>query len=117
MNCGCSEVAETSIEEWEKLYKDRYGHSYVERSGDPYKKHIYRMTIQELKTELYYRDNYRDIITTIYPKFPEYYSKIDSILLLFDKIIKDGNLNKLRDLLIEKHNNNGREENSRRGEH
>lgn len=113
MHCGCSEVVESSIEEWEKLYKDRYGHSYVERNGDPYKKHIYRMTIQELKTELYERDNYREIIENIYPNFPKYYSRIDAILLFFDKAVKDREIDKLRDLLIEKHNKNGREENSK----
>lgn len=117
MHCGCSEVVESSIEEWEKLYKDRYGHSYVERSGDPYKKHIYRMTIQELKTELYHRDNYRQIIEAIYPSFPKYFSGIDAILVLFDALVKDGNLNKLRDILIEKHNKNGREENSKASKH
>lgn len=109
MNCGCSEVAETSIEEWERLYKDRYGHSYVERTGSPYRKHIYRMSIQELKTELYGRSNYREIIERLYPRFPRHYSRIDAILLFFDRVTKDRMVDILRDILIEKHDKNGRE--------
>jgi len=112
MKCGCSEVAEASIGEWEELYKARYGRRYVERTGDPYRKHIYQMTVQELKTELYDRANYREVIETLYPGFPRHFSRIDAILLFFDKIIKEGELNKLRDILIEKHDKNGREENS-----
>lgn len=29
-DCGSTEIAQTSIEEWEELYKNRYGHSYLE---------------------------------------------------------------------------------------
>lgn len=117
MNCGCSEIVESNIEEWEKLYKSRYGHSYVKRDGNPYKRHIYRMTVQELKTELYERDNYREIMESIYPSFPKHFSRIDAVLLFFDKIIKEGELNKLRDILIEKHKDNGREEQDKAGKH
>lgn len=117
MKCGCSEITETSIEEWERLYKERYGHRYVERTGNPYKKRIYNMTIQELKTELCKQWDYRKIIERIYPTFPRYYGRTDAILVFFDAIVKDRMVNVLRDILIEKHNKDGREENDEGSEH
>lgn len=29
-DCGSTDIAECSIEEWENLYKSRYGHKYLE---------------------------------------------------------------------------------------
>lgn len=103
MKCGCSEIVESSIEEWEKLYEGRYGHKYVEKRGDPYRKYIYKKSIQELKTELFNRGDYRDIIMEIYPRFPKYLGKVDSIILLFDKLSRERNFDQLREKLIEKH--------------
>lgn len=28
--CGSTDIGQCSIEEWQKLYKERYGHSYLE---------------------------------------------------------------------------------------
>jgi hypothetical protein len=28
--CGSTDIEETSIENWEELYKSRYGHKYLE---------------------------------------------------------------------------------------
>lgn len=30
-NCSSTDIAECSIEEWEELYKARYGHKYIEQ--------------------------------------------------------------------------------------
>lgn len=29
--CGSTNIEQTSIHEWEKLYKQKYGHSYLEK--------------------------------------------------------------------------------------
>ena len=29
-DCGDTDIASTSIEEWEKLYEERYGHKFLE---------------------------------------------------------------------------------------
>lgn len=99
MKCGCSETAEASIEDWERLYENRYGHKYVERPRNPYKNHIYQMPLSELKMELFGRHDYRDIIERIYPKFPKYLTRTDAVILFFDRAGKEGDLDLVRDLL------------------
>lgn len=37
---------------------------------------------------------------TFYPTFPGGLGKLDSIILFFDKVIKDGRLDELRELLV-----------------
>lgn len=29
--CGSTDIGETSIEEWEKLYKEKFGHKYLDK--------------------------------------------------------------------------------------
>ena len=36
-SCGAVEVGMASFEEWEKMYREKYGHSYIEK--DNKKKH------------------------------------------------------------------------------
>jgi hypothetical protein len=99
--CGCSDIRTASIKEWESLYEHRYGHKYAVRKEDPKKTLIYSMPLNSLKAYLYDHPAYNEIIHSYYPKFPGGIGKIDTILLFFDKIIKDGLLNSLRNKLIE----------------
>lgn len=96
MKCGCSEIAEASIEEWEKKYKDRYGHNYIEKNTNPEYSRIRNLSMSDLKQELYNNPDCMNIIRYMYPEFPRYLSLIDSVLLFFDKICKDGRIGELR---------------------
>jgi hypothetical protein len=101
-DCGCSDTAETTIENWEKLYEKRYGHKYVTRNSDPQKTMVYNMSIEELKENFYDQPSWKDIIISLYPTFPGGIGKLDSIILFFDKLIKDGRLDELRQILVKK---------------
>ena len=102
MDCGCSDVETTSIENWEKLYEGRYGKKYVVKQQDPSKTYIYNLPINQLKNLIFNSKDWRKILRYLYPHFPKGYSKIDSILLFFDKLVKDNRLNDLRLLLYHK---------------
>lgn len=112
MDCGCSDILTTDIYEWEELYERRYGHKYTERNGDPTRNAVYNLTIKELKDKVYHSTSWRHIIFSLYPGFSRRLSKTESIILLFDKIIKDNKLNELREILINiiKQKKHGREE-------
>ena len=97
--CGCPDILETSIEEWEKLYEGRYKHKFAVK-GDIKDSFIFKMSISDLKTELFKSDAFDKILRELYPRFPGGYSKVDSILLLFDKLSKDNRIDDLRLLLI-----------------
>lgn len=101
-DCGCSEIKETSIENWERLYEIRYGHSYIHKNSDPTKSPIFRLSISELKEKVSSSSKWKEIIKSIYPHFPKGYGRIDALLLFFDKIIKDNKINDLRLLLYKK---------------
>lgn len=34
--CGSTEIEETSIDNWEKLYMDKYGHKFIENGREEY---------------------------------------------------------------------------------
>lgn len=101
MNCGCTEVSTTDISTWERLYEGRYGHKYVTRGTNPKDTIYFKMPIERLKTKLYHSKALRVILTTLYPSFPQGLGKADSIILLFDKLSKDGRMNDLRFLLFD----------------
>lgn len=103
MDCGCSDIKETSIEEWEQLYKTRYGHKFIQERGTPYRRYIYSLSTEQLKTELYRHKECKDIIYEMYPRFPKYLTRVDAVLLVFDTMIKNHETDKLRNLLIKKH--------------
>lgn len=100
MNCGCSETAVTSIGEWEELYRKRYGHSFVERKHNPELQRLNRMDMSELKQELFDNARCMSIIREMYPGFPKYLSRTDSVIMFFDKICKDRRIDELKDYLI-----------------
>ena len=112
MECGCSDVVSASIEEWEKLYEKRYGKRYVTKNTDPRSNPIFKLSLGELKMRVFNHPQWEKILHTIYPHFPKGLSKTDSIILFFDKLVKDNRLNGLRLLLLKyiKEKRNGRAE-------
>ena len=98
-DCGCTDVLETSFDDWEGKYERRYGHKFVEKNNDPRKSYIFNLSIKELKQKMYESNNWKSVIKSMYPRFPEGYSKIDTILIFFDQIIKDNKLDDFKILL------------------
>lgn len=116
MECGSTETATASIEEWEKLYEKRYGHPYVEKQSDPKESIFFRMPLRQLKTTLYQSKLLRPVIRRLYPDFPKGLSSLEAIMVLFDRLSKDGKIDDLRYLLYNfykntnlKYKDNGRE--------
>lgn len=105
MECGCSDTLSTSIEEWEKLYENRYGTKYVTKSNNPKNTPLFQMPVNKLKLKLYDCPQWKEIIKKLYPEFPRGIGKVDSIILLFDKIFRDNRLDDLRMLLLEYYKN------------
>ena len=110
--CGCNDTRTSTIEEWEKLYEHRYGHKYTVKGTDPKKTWVFQMPISKLKMQIYECPAWKKFIKRLYPHFPGGYSKIDSIIILFDKLIKDNRLDDIRLLLLDyiKNSKNGRAE-------
>lgn len=81
MDCGCTEVRETDIKTWEKMFKGRYGHRYVERSNDPRDSVYFKMSISRLKDEVFRSKSVVYIIRSLYPRFPQGLSKSDMVIL------------------------------------
>ena len=99
MECGCTTVREAPFEEWEKLYEKRYGKKFTVKSEDHSRSPIFTMPLNKLKTKVYNSPKWETIIKEIYGCLPKGLSKIDAILVFFDKLIKDNKLNNLRELL------------------
>lgn len=100
-DCGCSSTREASVYEWEKLYEKKYGHKYVVKGNDPKKNPVFKLSRTELMDKLYDLAQWKEVISSLYPKFPGGFRKIDAIVLLFDKLSKDNRLNDLRLKLME----------------
>lgn len=95
-DCGSSDLQTASIEEWEKLYKGRYGHKYIEDKCNVTKSPLFQMSSSQLKTKVYNHPNWREICQVLYPTFPNWLSKADSVILLFAKLCQDNRLDDLR---------------------
>lgn len=112
-DCGCSDVKTASIDDWERLFAERYGHKFVEAKHDVRRSPIFQMSNDELKSKLFKDSSWRDICKSLYPTFPSWLSKADSIILLFAKLCQDNRLDDLRMKLISsnyKNKNYGRAE-------
>lgn len=94
--CGCSDISEAPIAEWENKYKKKYGKPYVVKSNDIKKNPIFLLTRGKLMTKLASLPQWKEIIKKLYPRFPNSWSKADSIILLFDKLTKDNRMDDLR---------------------
>lgn len=100
VDCGCMSTKESNIKDWEKLYLKRYGKKFVDDEGDPKKSAYFNMPIAKLKRKLYDSKAFDDIVKALYPKFPGGLSRADSVILLFDRLVKDNKLDELRLLLL-----------------
>ena len=99
-DCGCTDISESSIEEWEELYEKRYGNKYTQKSNNVKESPYYKMTIQELKTVVFEHPNWKHIIRSIYPGFPGGLTKVESVILLFNNLVDDNRMNELRIILV-----------------
>ena len=104
-SCGCTDFKTASFEEWEKLYERRYGHKFVEEKGDIRKSPIFQMSLDSLKLKVFDNPSWREICKTLYPSFPNWLSRADSVILLFAKLYQDNRLDDLRMELINRNKN------------
>lgn len=114
MDCGSTELLTTDIHTWETLYETRYGHKFTEKHDDPRNSIIFKMPLNKLKVFIYQNIPLAAIVYRLYPKFPQGMSKVDTILMLFDKLAKDNRFDDLRFLLydyVRKHKEELRQEN------
>lgn len=102
VDCGCTDIVEAPITEWEKVYERRYGHKFTEKETPTKNVSVYKMSIFELKKALASTEIWRTVINRMYPKIPTKLNKVDAIFLLFDKAIKDNRMTELRDILATK---------------
>lgn len=99
-DCGCSEIVESTIDEWEKKYERRYGHKFAEKSNDLRKSPIFKLSIAKLKAKVFESPKWETIVRELYSCIPRGIGKADQILWLFDRLIKDNRLDDLRLLLV-----------------
>ena len=98
--CGCTDIRECLPEEWEKKYENKYGHKYVEKSeGNIKNSPIFQLSFSKLMAKVSDSPKWESIIQQIYGRVPKGLSKADSIVVFFDKLIKDNKLDALRTLL------------------
>lgn len=100
MECGCLDIAETTIEEWTTKYEKRYGKKYVTPSDDVRTSPIFKFSAKKLKSMVFNHPSWKNIIHSLYPNFPKNLDKTDSILLLFNMLVGDNRLDDLRMLLL-----------------
>lgn len=104
-DCGCLDSSVSDVHTWERLYEKRYGKKYLVDSYDPKRTLVFKMSIGELKTRLFSHPRCMDIIRAMYPRFPGGLGKADSVILFFDRVIKDNKLDALRMRLLSVQNN------------
>lgn len=97
--CGCTNIAESTVDEWEKKYESKYGHKYTEKSNDIRKSPIFQLSFSQLMRKVSDSAMWENIIKEVYGYLPKGLSKSDSIVLFFDKLIKDNKLDRLREIL------------------
>lgn len=105
MDCGSTETGTTDIRTWERMYRDRYGHSFLECKDTPRESPYFKMSIDRLKTLLYNDRNLPAILHQLYHGFPKGLSRSESVILLFDKLSKDNRIDDLRYLYYMKSKN------------
>lgn len=98
--CGCTDVKTSSFKEWERLFKNRYGHKFVEEDHNVRKSPVFTMSIERLKIMVYNDPQWKELCKTLYPAFPDGISRADSTVLLFAKLIQENRLDDLRMELI-----------------
>jgi hypothetical protein len=99
-DCGCTDILESSFDEWEKRYENRFKHKFCEKSEDPKKNFIFSLSLRELREKVYESSKWKEIIKGMFPHFPGGYSKADSVILFFDTVIRQNKIEELKLLLI-----------------
>lgn len=99
-DCGCTDFRTSSYEDWEKLYKQRYGHKFVEEVGDIRKSPIFQLSTNQLKEKVYDNPDWKEICKTLCPDVPNWLGKADTIILTFAKLYQENRLDDLRMELI-----------------
>lgn len=95
-DCGCTDFKTSSFDDWEQLYEKRYGHKFVEPNNDIRKSPVFQLSNSQLKELLYNTPSWGTICRTLYPSFPKWLTKADSIMMLFAKLYQDNRLDELR---------------------
>lgn len=98
--CGCTEVREASPEEWDKLYQKKYGKKFIDGTNDIRKSPIFQLPLSKLMHKVSDSPKWDIIIREMYGCLPRGLGKADSIVVFFDKLIKDNKLDQLRMLLF-----------------
>lgn len=97
LDCGCTDILEDSIEAWERIYKNRYGHKFIERRVDPLRIKIYRMPWNKLRQIFYTKPYSKEIIRAMCPRLLKYKSKEDMMLSFINSIEKDGRIEEFKE--------------------
>ena len=95
-DCGCTDLRTSTFEEWDKLYRNRYGRPFLEDKGLIKKSPVFLLTEEQLKTKLFKHPSCMEICKELYPSFPGGLGKEDAVLLLFSKLDIDNRLDALR---------------------
>lgn len=97
--CGCTNILQSTVEEWEKLYEKKYGRKYAEKTNDVRNSPYYKMPFNKLMEKVLNSPKWEDIIKAIYSGVPKGVSKVDSVVLFFGKLVDDNKLDRLKELL------------------
>lgn len=97
-DCGCTDIRQCLPEEWERLYEKKYGRKYIEKA-DLRKSPIFQLPLNKLMRKVSDSTKWEYIIKEMYGHLPKGMSKADSIIVFFDKVIKENKLDALRTLL------------------
>lgn len=100
MDCGCVDVVRGNIFEWEELYKDRYGHKFIEDRKSLEGHPLWKLSIRDLRNKLLESSYCMEIIHEIYPDWKPGIRLVDTVFLFFDNIINDRLMPKLKKIMI-----------------
>ena len=97
-DCGCTDIRECLPEEWEKKYERKYGKKYLEKK-DIKRSPIWQLSFSELMNKVSDSPKWQDIIKAVYGHLPKGMGKVDSIVVFFDRLIRENKLDMLRTIL------------------
>lgn len=100
LDCGCTDVTESTIEDWEKMYVERYGHKYTAKSNDLKKSPIFNLSPHRLQEILSECPDCDEVVRTVYPKAPQGLSRVELVMWVFDKALTDGRMEDLKLVLV-----------------
>ena len=98
-NCGSTDVIESSFNVWERRYEAKYGKKFAVKNDNPRNSPIFKLSLTKLMAKVSDCPKWESIIKDVYGHFPKGISKADSIVMFFDRLIRDNKLDSLRLLL------------------